>query len=254
LQSVVEFILTPTPGAGQELYQASSGGLGFVWWGFPASLGLLSLLVVRTKEMKSWAFAGLALLGLSFLVNLIAPNLFFDRYGGLVAWIILAVCGGSALDSVAGNRRKLLLLMPLMLLICTSAVVDPVLSPQVGFGQTSLSPTTNADRLALRWMNQYARTITVISDRYSRSYLTFVRYQSGTLSSAGIGYTARDIAEIPLNSLLPQQALFIRWSGLGKTSHYGVCGSLPRTSAEETANILYSNACDILVVKATTNR
>lgn len=185
--SIFEWIFTPTLRVGTEFYGAVSNGLIFIWWGLPVSLALFSTLLEREKRGISWVYTGLGLLGLSFVINVIAPRMAIDRYGGLTAWLILATTGGKALRTIAGTRRQLVALVPIILLVCSSAVVDPALSPQYGFYEDDWFPLpmTKLDKTALDWVNRHV-VVTPILDIVCASYLIFSRYRSGTLDPGAI--------------------------------------------------------------------
>jgi hypothetical protein len=186
LKSIFEWIFTPTFRTGSELYGTSSNGLIFIWWGLPVSLALFYISVLRRKQACSWAYAGLGLLGLSFAVNLVAPSLVIDRYGGLAAWLVLATIGGKALTTLTRTSRQLLMLVPIVFLICLSGVLDPTLSPQYAYqGYQDVLPTTKLDRTALDWVNSYVAG-NVFADSQSARYLGFSRYSSGVFFSQSI--------------------------------------------------------------------
>jgi hypothetical protein len=75
-----------------------------------------------------WSFTGLGMLGISFVINVVAPGTVIDRYGGLAGWFILAVCGGKTLSILSRTPRQALLMALLLSLISASAIVDPLLS------------------------------------------------------------------------------------------------------------------------------
>jgi len=256
LENLLEFIFTPTLRTGSELYGAGSNGVIFIWWGLPVSLALFCILAKRTRQESPWAYAGLGLLALSFAVNVIAPNLAIDRYGGLTAWLILAVPGGKALSALTRNSRQLLVLMPIMLLVCLSGVVNPSLSPQYGYqGYQGLLPTTKADRTALDWVDSHNIT-SVIGDSWSMRYLTFTRYQSGVLSNHGIKILSSDNIQRLFQAIIystrgPNDALFVRWSDTfltrdGGQPCLGLTSVLANQQRDQIVNIIYNNSCDVL--------
>jgi len=238
LENILEFIFTPALRTERELYGAGSNGVVFIWWGLPVSLALLSIFVQRRKQGSSWAYAGLGLLALSFVVNVIAPNLCMDRYGGLTAWLILAVPCGKALSALTRTSRQLLTLIPIILLVCVSAVVDPCLSPQYGNQgyYQGLLPTTKPDRTALDWVNGYVNR-NVITDSYSAYYLTFSRYRSGVLSNKGIISCPPNVMP-PMPG--PHSALFVRWCNSRMIS------TLANLQRGQIVNILYYDGYDVL--------
>ena len=246
VESILDWIFTPVLRTGSELYGTASNGLIFIWWGLPVSLALFSVLVQRRKRASSWVYAGLGLLGGSFVVNVIAPRLIIERYVGLAAWLILATTGGKALKTIAGTRRQLVALVPVMLLVCLSAIVDPALSPQHGFAQGYQSPlpTTKLDRTALDWVNDYVVRV-IFADYVSAYYLIFSRYRSGTLNRDGIESSfPRDMPSVPG----PHYALFVR-SSMFITPGNGVSSydfSALNLQEGQIINVLYHNGCDVL--------
>lgn len=255
LTYILEFIFTPTLRTGGELYGAGSNGLIFVWWGMPVSLALLSILVQRRKRVSTWAYAGLGLLGLSFGVSVMVPNLDVDRYGGLAAWLFLAVAGGKALSTLSRSSRKLLMLIPIMFLVCLSAVANPSLSPQYGYGRPGPElPTTETDRAALDWVNEHV-TKSLLADSHSARYLTFTRYQSGVFSTRGIDYLIPYYQwELIEPTPTPDRALFVRWGDVAAKYNGGEgCGLTLVVATQEkhqTIGILYNNGCDVLEANA----
>jgi len=234
-ESIFAWIFTPTLRTGIELYGAGSNGLIFIWWGLPVSLALFSLLVHPVKRASSWVYAGLGLLGLSFVVNVIAPELIIDRYGGLIAWLILATVGGRPLKSMARTRHQLVLLVPVILLVSLSAVVDPALSPQYGFyhGYQNPLPTTKLDRTALDWVNGHVGR-TIFADTFCGYYLIFSRYQSGTFNRNGIvALNVRDLPSAPG----PGYGLFVRLS---------LSTIRDNQQKDRIINVLYHNGRDLL--------
>lgn len=251
VESILEWIFTPTLRTGSELYGPGSNGLIFIWWGLPVSLALFSILVQRCKQNGSWAYAGLGLLGLSFAVNLVAPSLVMDRYGGLTAWLILAMTGGKALRTLVRNSRQLLMLAPVILLVCVSAIVDPSLSPQYGFyqGYRGYLPTTKFDRTALDWANGHVARI-VFADSASAYYLILSRYRSGTFNQRGVvPCLPQDMPRV----LGPNDARFVRPNTLITDGDGQVYQSSVPTwisQGNQITNIVYHNSRDILETNA----
>jgi hypothetical protein len=239
------FTFTSGPSYLPPLYALGSSGMLFVWWGLPASLGLFSLLVLRRDRVNVWSLAGLSLLGLSYIGNVLSPDLSLDRYGGIPAWVILAVSGGKVLTILARTRRRLLILTLITVFVCFSAVIDPLLSPQYGFATSLRLPPTNQDRIALDLVNRYVpNTAVVVSDYYSLGYLTFIRYQSGDLSDAGI-YHHR-VETITTMTPKTNVVLLVRWGYTGMVPTSPSCTGLVATLTNQKVNIIYNNSCDIL--------
>jgi len=233
VEHVLEFIFTPAIKAGSEIYGTGGGGLIFVWWGLPVSLALFSFLTQRRKQTGSWLYAGLGVLGLSFAVNILAPTLDVDRYGGLTAWLILAVAGGKAVSTLTRNSRQMIMLTAIFLLVSSSAVIDPSLSPQYGYrGYKDVLPTTNTDRTALDWVNSHVMK-NIFGDRSSAPYLIFSRYQSGVLSSLGVELLPSDITEPTAD-----HALFVR--------RPISASALANQTEDRIVNILHDNGYDVL--------
>jgi len=234
------------------LYAAGSPGIIFVWWGLPVALTLFSILVLGRKGTSSWAYVGLATLGFSFILNIIAPTLVADRYGGLIGWLLLAVAGGKPLAALTTNHRRLLLVAPIIFLVCFSSVANPLLSPQYGYfahnnqwspGYNGI-PLTDTDTAALNWMQPHM-SINVISDIYSAAYLTFLRFQSGIYSQNGILLSLYYPLTTPMPP--PRQAVFIRWWYLRPTAGgacYGLTSTLTGQQTSHVVNIVYGNSCD----------
>jgi hypothetical protein len=237
LESMLEWIFTPTFITGSERYGAGSNGLLFIWWGLPVSLALFYISVLRMKKASSWAYAGLGLLAFSFGVNIVAPSLNVHRYGGLAAWLVLATIGGKALTTLTRTSRQLLMVVPMVFLICLSGVLDPSLSPQYAYqGYNGELPTTKLDRAALDWVNSHV-TSNVIADSQSGYYLIFRRYQSGVLSDIGIlRYRPDEIPSTPK----PGNALFVRSN----------MSSNQQKNRNQTVNILYDDSRDALETDA----
>jgi hypothetical protein len=251
LESVLEFILTPGEGRVEiPLYGSGTFGLVFLWWGLPASLVILYVLVHgRRQAQVTWAYAGLGLLALSFGVSLVAPNLIMDRYGGLTAWLLLSVPAGYALSRLTKTRRQLLILVPMIMLVCLSTMTSPVTSPQsADQWYHGLLPTTEKDNAALDWVNFHA-TENVLADSVARKYLVFSRYQSGFLSLRGTAKLTGIIVQPTTPP--PWVALFVRCSNtfiacdardICRTSGSPIAND-PR---EQVVNVLYYNGCDVL--------
>jgi hypothetical protein len=250
VESILEWIFTPTIRTGGEIYGTGSSGLIFIWWGLPVSLALFSVLVQRRKQGSSWVYAGLGLLGCSFVANVIAPQFPVDRYGGLAAWLILATTGGKTLRTIARTPHQLVALVPVMLLVCFSAVVDPALSPQFGFYQGAHAhwymPMTKPDRTALEWVNGHF-VGTILAEPVPAFYLIFSRYRSGTFNPDGIiKWYPEDMASVPG----PGYAVFVRSNtfitgGNGQLYHYFVSGSANQ-QRNQIMNVMYNNGCDVL--------
>jgi hypothetical protein len=244
VERILEWIFSPTLRAGSELYGPGSNGLIFIWWGLPVSLALFSIFVQRSKQRSSWVYAGLGLLGLSFAVNLVAPSLVMDRYGGLTAWLILATTGGKALRTLARNSRQLLMLVPVILLVCLSAIVDPSLSPQYGFyqGYQGYLPTTKLDRTALDWTNGHvARTI--FSESASAYYLILSRYQSGVFTDDGI-FPCPPYTMPSIENLRSDVVLFVRLGTYDLKADF--VSTLANPQKDQIINIVYHNSADLL--------
>jgi hypothetical protein len=254
VEYVLEFVLAPAVRVGGELYGAGSPGVIFIWWGLPVSLALFSVLIQHRRRASSWKYAGLVLLAMSFGFNMIAPSFPIDRYGGLTAWLILALSGGEALVILTGTSRRLLLAMPIIFLVCFSAVVDPSLSPQYGYqayrGLSAMTssgalPTTQGDRVALDWVSNHVFS-EIRTDVYSESYLVFSRYRSGTFSIGRI----RSFTWVHLVDLTPwpNAAFFFRWSNAGVhgTTCAGLISALASEQANPVVNILYDSSCDVV--------
>ena len=246
LDQMWRFVLSPFFATGSEML-TSENGLTFIWWGFPASLAILSVFVLRyNRQARFWALLGLVILGLSFAINIAVPSADIDRYAGLAAWFILAVAGGKALRTITGTPRQLILLAPVLFLVCASSVVYPFLSPQYGYGQGTFGgvlPTTTSDRIAIDWLSRHGSS-DVFADVYSASYMVFARYQSGT-------FTAEDINRLRVSNLLrlgPESGTrFFRWTDVsatytGRPSCLGVALALPHN----VTNVVYNNSCDIV--------
>ena len=261
-RTILQFFLAPSIPRIQTL-GGTLGGILFIWYGFAPALGLFSILIQHKERANIWIFAGLGLLGISFIANLVVPNLDLDRYLGLPAWLILAVSCGYTLRGLIRSSRHLLVLLPLILLVSFSAVVYPLLSPQFGYGPPSLLPTSAADRAGLQVSNTYAaENARITADPYSAQYLAFAGYQSSTLTSltrqgdysiyampfkySGIIYM------VPFSSyateLRPEHGsyVFLRWSDTTTTQETFPCRGVASYVANDTVNIVYNNSCDIL--------
>jgi len=233
LERFLEFIFMPASRVGSEVYGTGSIGLIFVWWGLPVSLAVFSVLVQRRKQASPWVYAGLGFLGLSFAANIVAPTLDIDRYGGLAAWLILAVAGGKAVRALTRTSRQMLMFIPILLLVSSSAVIDPSLSPQYGYqGYQDVLPTTNADRVALDWVNHYVIK-NIFGDPNSAFYLIFSRYQSGVLSDLSVQVLSSDIT-----NPWPNHVLFVRGSILAS--------ALANQHGNPILNVLCNNGFDVL--------
>lgn len=251
---ILDFIFAPTLRTGGEVY-GTSNGVVFISWGLPVSLAIFSVLLQRRKLESYWAYAGLGLLGVSFAVNIITPQLTIDRYGGLTAWLILAVSGGKALNALTRTTRQLLVLVPIILLVSLSGVLNPSLSPQYGHqGYQGVLPTTESDRAGLEWINRHVNG-NVVSDSDSALYLAFVRYRSGIFSDRGIhsvNYRSTEITNLPNHD----NALFVRCSNSivvldGEESCLGLAAALLNQRSSRIINILYSNSCGVLETNPT---
>jgi hypothetical protein len=253
LEGVLEFIFTPSGSqVALPLYGSGTVGLTFLWWGLPVSLSMFYVLVHRRGQAQAtWAYAGLGLLGLSFVVSLVAPSLSMDRYGGLIAWLLLAVSGGKALSHLARTYRQLFILLPIIMLVCLSMMTDPATSPQsANQYYHGLLPTTEKDNTALDWVNFHVPvTKSVASESVARKYLIFSRYNSGVLSSRGIDRFT-DIIIQPTTPP-PDEALFVRcWNTFIPCGTGEICRSSAPPMADERServvNVLYNNGCDLL--------
>lgn len=247
---IVEFVFTPIISFGSLIFQTSKSII-FIWWGLSAALAVVAILT-GVKRTRDWAVAGLGLLGVSFIANVIAPRFFIDRYGGFIAWFLLAVCGGKTLSTMVRRSRQLLVLTPVLLLVCFSAVVNPSLSPQYGYAQLLL-PTTESDRIATTWVNNHG-TGHLTGDIYSVRYLMFGQYQSGKFTDENVS----PIDAIPSEAyLLPSElatpgSLFIFRSANSSAIYYGrpLCSSLPLLhQPNRTLNVVYDNSCVTVVTK-----
>ena len=156
-QVLLQFFLAPSVPRTAAEVSVGQDGILFIWWGLPAALALFSFFIKRKDRANVWVFAGAGLLGLSFLANIVAPNLYLDRYVGLVGWLILAVTGGHTLRGIITGSRRMFLLVPLILLISFSAVIYPPMSPQYGYRSSDCSvdklsgQSCNAGSKRVRW-------------------------------------------------------------------------------------------------------
>ena len=227
-----------------SLFPIGSSGLIFIWWGLPAALGIFSLIFIRKRPHVIWSFAGLGLLGISFAVNVVAPGLTFDRYGGLAAWLLLAASGGVSLRSITRSSRVLILLLPIVFLVSLSAIVSPTLSPQFGFAQPGLLPTTVPDRIALDWLNVHGapNTKLLVGDHYAMAYLSFQSYQSGFIHGRSIqvpdSYSVRGLGSV----------LLVRWQNNNNASRENPCTNLTADESQYTVSFVYNNSCDMIVI------
>ena len=251
-ESVLEFILTPGHESPLQipLYGSGTFGLIFLWWGLPVSLAILCILVYGWRQAQAtWAYAGLGLIGLSFVVGAVAPSLAIDRYGGLPAWLLLAVSSGYVLSRLARTSRQLLVLVPVIMLVCLSTMTSPITSPQsADQWYHGFLPTTQKDNTALDWVSVRV-TKSVFSDTGSASYLIFSRYESGLLSAHGIAKLTK-ILMYPTTPP-PHAALFVRCSSIFVTCGAGeICRtygpSMANERSEQAVNVLYNNGCDLL--------
>ncbi len=246
-----------------SFYGVVSNGLMYVWWGLPPSLALVAILFRKKIHAPSWAYIGLVILGLSFVANVAAPSLYIDRYGGLIGWLILAVSGGSVLSGITRTRRQVLLLIPLLLIVSLSGIVDPYVSPQYGFmgyQQTPTAyryydlPTTQNDRVALQWIATNTPKL-VISDHYAAAYLLFSRYQFGVITpeieANYYGLSVATFSQVHLVHPTPQPyfGFLFRWSNAETSGN--ACVGLVTSIAQQQGfragvNILFNNSCDVV--------
>ncbi len=229
-------------------FSIGTEGILFVWWGLAPALAMFSFFMKRKNPANLWVVAGAGLLGLSFIANVIAPNIYLDRYTGLAGWLILAATGGHTLRGLTKSSRRLGLLLPLILLVSFSAVVYPAMSPQFGFAPPAILSTNYADRAALQIANTYGGdNYRIIGDVHSMSYLTFIRYQSGRLTTEGFDNFPRNVTNPypEANSLN-----LIRWSITDVTSPNSPCSGLTSYLVNDTVNIFFNNSCDIFATPA----
>jgi hypothetical protein len=229
--------ITATVSSAPEVYRGLSTGLPLLWYGWPVALAL-ALYLVQRRPRTEWIYAGLGLLGFSFALNVIAPSLVIDRYGGLFAWFILAIVGGQALHVLTKSSRQTLIALPILLLICTSGIVDPTLSPQYTIAYGDVMPTSVSDRVALNWINLNTRG-SVFLDQYAGSYLRFLRYES-TFSAQGIiEYQGRNVHDM----------LYIRSQEIYMGPH-GACSEVTSMmiNFQWSADMLYNDGCGIVIV------
>lgn len=240
------------------VYSPGSAGVIFIWWGFPASLALFFILVQGRKQACSFEYAGLSLLGISFILNFLAPSFGYDRYVSVVAWLLLAVAGGRTLTSLTRTKRRLLLIAPIIFLVCLSAVVTPTTSPQYGFRvhqQPAVTsyvglPLAKSDMIALDWVNGHAPGW-VITDVTSITYLIFARYRSGVFSSDRIvsGFASYHALVFPRSE--SDTVSFFRWwnvriSGEGQACN-GLISDLTNQQTSQIVDVLYDNSCDVVM-------
>ncbi|MGA2626667.1 MAG: hypothetical protein ABSF63_06360 [Candidatus Bathyarchaeia archaeon] len=230
----------------QVAFAGSSSGLPFIWWGWPVALTLILFFLDRRRS-ANWIYLGLGLLGLSFVANVVAPGADIDRYGGLAAWLILAVTGGRALSIVTKTRRQILLAIPILMLVFSSSMINPTISPQYGIVHGYVLPTSIADREALNWVSGYVHTrgYITVTDIYSRAYLRFVQLDSGFDYQHYVGVWDTQSPYLPRGS-----NVFFARSADFRANPSGACRtSLLLPSKQNTKiNIVFSNACDVLVV------
>jgi hypothetical protein len=246
-QLVIDFLAEPSFPSGLQVFPTGTSGIFFVWWGLPVALALCSIFIRKIEQARDWAISGLALLGLSFAVNLVAPDLDSARYGGLIAWITLAVGGGTTMKSLTRTSRQLLILAPLISLVCLSAVISPTLSPQFGFVQLLPAPTTATDRIALDWANMHlGRNQVIVADASSASYSIFSQYRAGRFSIDSVKYLrSADLLGYQI-SRHPGHLLYVRWSNTEPNTGQS-CAGTGSFLSQHQVNIIYSNQCDVLV-------
>ncbi|MGA8856925.1 MAG: hypothetical protein WB643_07145 [Candidatus Bathyarchaeia archaeon] len=240
-------------GVKSALYGAGTPGVVFVWWGLPVALALFSILILGRKGASSWTYVGLGTLGLSYILNVLAPNLVADRYGGAAGWLVLAVAAGKPLATLTRNPRRLLLITPIIFLVCFSAVANPLLSPQYGYLAHNYHwspsyngvPLTESDTIALNWVHTHPAT-DVISDEYASNYLVFLQFQSGIYSHSGI---LSSVYALTTPRPRSNQAIFVRWWNLQPNVGQvcpGLISALARQQTSQIVNIVYYNNCDVL--------
>jgi hypothetical protein len=232
----------PATISGAQRFPQGTPGIAFVWWGFPASLAVFAILAFRKTMIFTWAFAGLTLLGLTFAITLIVPSLSADRYGGLSAWIILAISGGATMQRLITSRRKLLILTPMMFLILLSSATSPMISPQFGIVRTSALPSTYSDRAGLRWLaNQSDTAIRLRPDASNTmAYLIFATYKLGKFSTKDLNIMNSGFPSAP-------KLLFIRWANLDPADARESCNRITAGSANQIIDLVYDNNCDIVL-------
>lgn len=245
---VIAFLAGQPFRAGAPIFPPGTSGIFFIWWGLPAALALCAVLIRKVGQARKWAMLGLAILGLSFGLNLTAPDLDFSRYGGLIAWMVLAVCGGITMKSLIRTPRQLLLVAPLISLVCVSALISPTLSPQFGFIRLSQTeaPTTTTDRIALDWVNTHLGSSVLIGDVNSAAYSVFSGYQAGHFSITQIVGTRTVLSSYPIGQH-PDRVLFVRWPDIGTNSTHPSCALIGPFVSERKFNVIYNNGCGVLV-------
>ena len=252
LQLILQFIFAPSIPTAPESFPVTNG-LIFIWWGLPPALAFMSIFILRDPKARFWALIGLTILGLSFIVNIVAPTTVADRYLGLVAWFILALAGGSTIHVLTRARSQLILVVPLIILVGLSAVVNPYLSPQYGYGHGAfgnVSPTTASDRVALDWLQVHARQ-GIAGDLYSMSFLTLARFESGTFSTGYIN-SFTDYSNLFRIQPGDGSVMFIRWtdaapSYTGTPDCIGLASTPSMRNSTLASNIVYSSSCDMVV-------
>lgn len=233
-------------GIALSLFSSGGGAIVYVWWGLPAGLCMAYLLF--RKRYRFLALLALGLLGLSFLASILSPSLDVDRYGGLGAWVIIAIMGGGMLNSISG-RRQSAVIAALVFLVSFSAVVTPTLSPEFGFGGPNLQPTTSVDRTAIVWLSDgTAGTNAVVHmDTFGAAYYSFLRYSSGYqyLTPPPVSYVATLMRNLSLPS---PSVVFIRWAD-ASVAPVAVPGPFDCSTMQVCrANIVYSNTWDYVAV------
>jgi hypothetical protein len=238
------FLRVESPG----IFPLGSGGLIFLWWGLPVALGMMSIVMRPKGQVSTWAFAGLGVLGMSFVANVLTPSLMIDRYVGLTAWLILCASGGKTLSILTRHPRQLRAFVPIILLVSLSAVVYPPLSPQYGFGSPASLPTTQADRAALDWISSHGE-LTVAGDGFSMSYLLLKQYESGAFSIDSKPIEIADPALIIHSLPGVDRQIFVRWSnaGLNPNESGYLIPAILANAGHQTVNIVYNSGCAILM-------
>jgi hypothetical protein len=233
----LSFILGTRPlPVSAQIYPASYGIL-FLWWGFPPAIAIAAILLLRRDKFLVWfSIAGISLLGLSFVVNVVAPSQGVDRYLGLGAWIDLAIVSGSSFSQGVTNiPTKWVLFIPLVFVVSLSAFLTPSLSPQVGLGYAQNAPTNFVDRTGLTWLGRNSGPMYTLSDVFSTSYLLYTR---GSTQAAGLDL---NFVTVPSPSTLSSgYVAFVRVNDFGLTD----CRALGQFLHLE---LVYSNGCDVVI-------